>query len=123
MAKTDGKKQLKKTLTKHLNGLKSNERMPYFECNLDSSQAEGFPDLFIAQWNRNAFGGWFIHCDPHKDKLSAVKRRWVTMTREKGYACTLIESLEEFKRALEDYRHSSGLAGQQYFNRRYGREK
>ena len=119
MAKVDAKKQLKKSLIKHLNRLTSNERMPYFECTVEQSQADGFPDLFIAQWNRNAFGGWFIHCDPNINSMSDIKTKWVQMTRQKGYACTVIDSLDGFKLALEDYRHSTGLVGRQHFERRY----
>jgi len=117
---TPEKEKLTKQVLKHLSELKDNQAIPYFQCHLDSKVGEAFPNVFIAQWNRNAFGGWFIHVDPRAESLGNLKRLWVKMAVQKGYACTIIDTIPNLIEQLESYRHSCGLQGKQYFERRYG---
>ena len=117
---TPDKEKLTKQVLKHLSGLKDNEAIPYFQCHLDSKAGEAFPNVFIAQWNRNAFGGWFIHVDPRAEPLGKLKRLWVIMATQKGYASTIIDTIPHLIEQLECYRHSCGLKGRQYFERRFG---
>jgi len=119
---TPEKTKLLKQVLGHLNELQDNEAIPFFQCFIDSAD-EPFPNLFIAKWNRNAYGGCFVHIDPDYEPLTKPKLKWVTMARDKGYACTVIDSLSKFKEMVECYKYSCGLSGKSNFQRRYEREK
>jgi len=118
--KSETNEKLTQTILKHLSSLKDNESIPYFQCHLDTPVGESFPNIFVAQWNCNAFGGWFIHVNSNQQDMNKLKKLWVTMAIGKGYACSIVSSLKDFILMLESYRHSSGLSGRQSFSRTFG---
>lgn len=118
--KTQVNEKLTQTILKHLEDLKDNESIPFFQCHLHTKEGESFPNIFVAQWNRNAFGGWFIHVNSDKSDMNRLKNLWVSMATGKGYACSIVSSLKEFKTMLESYRYSCGLSGRQSFSRTFG---
>ena len=115
-------KDLHKQATAYLESLEGNNTMPWFHLKGATAKTKNtYADFFIAQWNRNAYGGLFVHIDPDSKSLTAAQKKWVEDFREKGYACAAISKLEEFKLLIQDYYHSQGQRGRQYFNNRWER--
>lgn len=116
------KTALTEKIGKYLEKLEHNQIMPFFMCDAKHQQGFAFADIFVGQWNRNAYGGLFIHTDPKEEPLHSKQRKWVLWARHKGYACVVIPTMGKFLEMLEMYRYSAGLSGKQYFNGRWERE-
>ena len=80
------KVNLAEKIVKHLNDLEHNQILPFFICDAKHQDGFAFADVFIGQWNRNAYGGLFVHVDPKEEPLRPKERKWVSWARHKGYA-------------------------------------
>lgn len=105
-----------------LNEREENEYMPYFILNPEDKSQNVFANLFIAQHCRNAYAGLFVRLDPKSGiQLSDKQRQWTTVFRRKGYACVVHHNIASFKRCVEDYKHTAGVQGFNYFYSKYER--
>lgn len=115
-------KDLYKTAVDYLESVEGNRAMPWFHLKgAKTTTKNTYPDFFIAQWNRNAYGGLFIHLDPDKKNLTGSQQKWVAKFREKGYACVSVSKLHDFKILINDYYVAHGQVGKKYFNNRWER--
>jgi len=116
-------KALRDKAIKHLQSLEHHEEMPWF-ClkDVEIKDKNTYAHLFIAKWNRNAYGGLFVNFNPSKKPLSNDKKRWALSFRKKGYACVSVKDSEEFRVLVRDYYHSVGQSGKQHFNIRWERD-
>lgn len=106
----------------HLESLGDNTTMPWFHLKgAKATSKNTYADFFIAQWNRNAYGGLFVHLDPEKKRLTSKEINWVKKFREKGYACVTVSKIDEFRILISDYYVAHGQIGKQYFNNRWER--
>jgi len=115
-------KDLYERAVEYLESVEGNTAMPWFHLKGAKAKSKNtYPDFFIAQWNRNAYGGLFVHLDPNKKTLTASEKKWVTKFREKGYACVTVSKMQELKILINDYYVAHGQSGKQYFNNRWER--
>jgi len=87
-----------KLAVEHLDLRADNEYMPYF-----------YAGLFIKFTNEK------------KSILTPKEREWATHFRQKGYACVVINSINQFDRCIEAYKQTIGVSGYNYFFSTYER--
>lgn len=105
-----------------LNLREENEYMPYFLLNPQDKKNNVFAHLFIAKHCRNAYAGLFIKLEPEQGKqMQSKEREWVNKFRTKGYGCTVINSIPQFKKCIEAYKHTAGTMGYNHFYATYER--
>ncbi len=121
-SKKDARSPLLGQAIEALNAREDNEYMPYFILNPEDKSNNVFANLFIAQHCRNAYAGLFVRLDPTAGvSLSDKQKHWATVFRRKGYACVVHHNIATFKRCVEDYKHTSGVQGFNYFYSKYER--
>jgi len=106
-----------------LNSRVENEYMPYFILNPEDKTNNVFAHLFIAKHCRNAYAGLFIRLEPEKGTpLTPKEKNWINKFRTKGYGCTVINTVPQFKNCIEAYKHTAGTMGYNHFYSTYERK-
>ena len=114
--------KLFKLAVEHLELRADNEYMPYFLLNPEDKKNNVFAKVFIAKHCRNAYAGLFIKfTNEKKSILNPKEREWATHFRQKGYACVVIHSINQFDRCIEAYKQTIGVSGYNYFFSTYER--
>jgi hypothetical protein len=111
-----------KLAIEHLELRTDNEYIPYFLLDPADKKNNVFANVFIAKHCRNAYAGLFIKFT-NKDKylLTPKEKEWTTLFRQKGYACVVINKINQFDRCIEAYKHTIGVSGYNYFFSTYER--